>query len=216
MQRSERRKLADRRRALDWTSALVLSLAGVLSAWTGYQAALFDGQQSAAYAQAASWRTRASEASTHAGQLAQVDAQLFVTWASAYAGRNSELEAFVRERYRPEFKAAFEAWVELKPQKNSTAPATPFQMPQYRLVAAEQSRSAAIKADELLASGDLSDARSDFYQRTGIGFALALFLAGIAQQFKNLSVRAAVLGLAGAFVLAGMWVSTTLPIARAG
>ena len=65
----------------------------------------------------------------------QVDVATFMQWVDAYARGETELVTFYRERFRPEFKPAFDAWIATKPLKTKGAPLTPFAMPQYRLAA---------------------------------------------------------------------------------
>jgi hypothetical protein len=194
----------------------MLGLAGVLSAWCGYQGSLFGGQQSAAYARASSLRTQATKASTFAGQLSEVDAFSFVTWTSAHASGNERLADLVAARMRPELKLAFDAWLALDPFENRGAPPTPFKMPQYRSRLMDESARLTAQADESERQGNEANRHSDDYGRATVLFALSLFFAGVAQQFDRRGVRVGVLVLAGAFLVFGLSVALALPRAMPG
>ena len=55
----------------------VLAIVAIATAWSGYQAARWDGQQSLLYGQATAARFRAAAASTHGGQGLSADASMF-------------------------------------------------------------------------------------------------------------------------------------------
>ena len=54
-------------------ATIVLAIATLATAWSGYQAARWGGVQSTSYSQAAALRTESVRTSNQAGQLAQID-----------------------------------------------------------------------------------------------------------------------------------------------
>ena len=56
---------------------IVLALVAIATAWSGYQAAKWDGQQSLLYGTASADRFQADAASTAGGQMLQADASVF-------------------------------------------------------------------------------------------------------------------------------------------
>jgi len=144
-----------------------------------------------------------------ANREAQIDVAIFTQWVDAYARGETELEAFYRKRFRPEFQPAFEAWVATKPRKNPDAPLSPFAMPQYHLTASD-------KADELEArAGAFSSTVSQYIQRADnytlavVLFASALFFAGISTRMRSPGQRVALLAV-GYLLLLGTiaWLAT--------
>ena len=67
----------------------------------------WNGSQLASGDSATALRTTSTRNSTRAGQERLVDLELFTIWLSAYARRDTVLERFYRERFRPEFAPAF-------------------------------------------------------------------------------------------------------------
>ena len=114
---------------------MLLAFAAVATAWSSYQATRWNGEQAKASASVNKTRIEAARASGLANAQQQVDVATFMQWVDSYARGETELVTFYRERFRAEFKPAFNAWIATKPLKTEGAPLTPFAMPQYRLAA---------------------------------------------------------------------------------
>ena len=69
---------------------VVLAFATLATAWSGYQAARWGGEQSTSYSQAGALRTESTRASTQAGQQVQVDIGMFANWINAFAGGDQQ------------------------------------------------------------------------------------------------------------------------------
>ena len=211
----KRHSLAYRRRRvghiLEVASAIILALGGVTSAWSGYEASLLDGEQASAYARAHALRASSTRSATTAGQLADIDVLTFLNWAAARANGQEQFRDFVEHRFRPEFKPVFDAWLATEPLINSSAPATPFQMAEYKPRFAEDSARLSAEADRMQQVGDEANDHGDRYSRTTIIFALSLFFIAMAQQFRSVAVRTTVVVTAGALMLFGVWAVSQLP-----
>lgn len=170
-------------------ATLVLALATVATAWSGYQAARWGGEQSSSYSQAGALRTESVRASNQAGQLIQIDIGLFTNWVNAFAAGDQQLTGFYENRFRDEFKPAFEAWIATEPVANPDAPSTPFEMPEYRVSAAEESSILEEQAAESFAKGEAANQIGDNYILNTVFLASVLFLGGIASRFKAMSAR---------------------------
>ena len=114
---------------------MLLALATVATAWSGYQASRWNGEQAKAGARANAARIESTRASGLANAQTQIDVATFTAWVDAYARKETRLADFYFDRFRAEFKPAVEAWIATKPLKNRAAPLTPFAMPQYKLAA---------------------------------------------------------------------------------
>ncbi len=168
---------------------IVLAFATLATAWSGYQATRWGGVQSTAYSQAGALRVESTRASTQAGQLAQVDIGLFFNWINAFAVEDQQLADFYQDRFRDEFKPAFEAWLATNPIKNPDAPTTPFSMPEYQLSLVEKANQLEAEAEETFAMGTEANQTSDKYILTTVILASVLFLGGIATRLKAMSAR---------------------------
>src|SRR3954470_2378301 len=94
-------------RMLELGAVLLLSLTTLATAWSGYQAARWSGEQSQLYARASATRIKAQQAPAAAGQL-RIDDQLYFNgWLDARQAGNQELATISRNRFRPAFRPAF-------------------------------------------------------------------------------------------------------------
>ncbi len=190
---TDRNRLAD---IVEIMAAVVISVAAALTSWVGFQAALWDGEQAAHYAQAGAVRVTATRAATAGGQFEAADLMMFEQWLSATAQGETRLQDFYRKRFRPEFAVAFEAWLASRPLENPQAAPTPFAMPQYRSARLAQSEALQKQADALFERGQRDNDISDRFVRGTVLLAVALFFGGISQTFKSSIVKAALVGVA--------------------
>jgi hypothetical protein len=176
---------------LEIVEVIVLALVAIATAWSGYQAAKWDGHQSVLYGAASTYRFQADAASTAGGQELSADASMFTAWLQATSAHDSKLAALYVRRLTPDYRTAFQAWLKTDPFTNPNAPAGPALMPQYRnpgLVAAAQLNNRAAAA---FAQGTAARDNSDNYVRATVLFAAVLFLLAIAQRFKLRNIRVA-------------------------
>src|SRR5215212_11123561 len=85
-------------RRLELGDVLLLALTTLATAWSGYQAARWSGEQSQHYARASTARIHAQEHATLAGQQRIGDLLLFNGWLNARETRNPRLQAVYRGR----------------------------------------------------------------------------------------------------------------------
>jgi hypothetical protein len=199
-------------RVLELTAVLLMSLAAVATAWSGYQAARWSGEQSQRYAQASAIRIKAQQAATHAGQVRIDDLLLFNGWLNARDTGNRRLEATYERRFRPGFLFAFRAWLAQRPFANPEGIPSPLYVPQYRLPALADSKVLDRQADDLFAEGTDAKSTDDHYILSTVFFAAVLFFAGISLRVDWGRLRIAVLGFAAAMLLGGLIYIFTLPI----
>ena len=121
---------------------MLLALATVATAWSGYQSTRWNGEQAKAGARANALRIESAKTAGLANAQTQIDVATFTQWVNAYALKQTELADFYFKRFRAEFRPAVDAWVATRPLKNPKAPLTPFAMPQYQLDARARGRAA--------------------------------------------------------------------------
>lgn len=200
-------------RRLELAAVLLLSLTTVATAWSGYQAARWSGEQSQHYARASAVRVQAQQQSTAAGQLRIDDLLYFNEWLSAERGGDRRLAALYERRFRPEFRPAFRAWVAQKPFTNPDAIAGPLYMPQYRLAKTAVAQRLDRDADVRYRKGTEAKSNDDHYILSTVFFAAVLFFAGISLRLMWRPLRVVVLGLATVLLLGGAVFVATLPVA---
>ena len=199
-------------RHVEVLATLLLALAALATAWSSYQASLWDGIQSSDYTQASALRTRAAQQRTEANQLRLADLGVFENYIDAAIDGDTELADFYRARFRDEFEPAFEAWSALDPLTDPDAPATPFAMPEYRLADDRAAEDLEARADARFRAGEDANGHSDTYTATTLFFAASLFFAAVSERFSYQRARAALLGLSGVGLVVGAILVVTQPV----
>jgi hypothetical protein len=200
-----------RDRLLSIVEAVLLSIVALLAGWSGFAAAKWSTESRVELATASSARTKANRANLDALELRNFDSSTFEAWFAAYTAGNEQAMALARRRFRPDFRAAFDAWRATKPETNPDAPRGPTYMPQYHPPGIALSASLDEKADEAFADGVSAAENSDKYVRTTVFLATVLFLVGISTQFRLRGIRYALIGLATILLLAALGQLAVLP-----
>jgi hypothetical protein len=182
-------------RWVELLSTILLACAALATAWSTYQSTRWRGEQAVFTSKATAARIESSQAATRAGQLTQVDIATFVQWTNAHVAGNTELAAFYRRRFRPEFQPAFDAWLATKPLTNPNAPLTPFAMAQYKVSEAVESSELNAQAGARADDAETANERADNYVLAVVLLAAALFFAGISTKLHSLRQREALLAL---------------------
>jgi hypothetical protein len=92
-------------------------------------------------------------------------------------------------RFRPEYRAAFDAWRATNPESNPDAPSGPASMPEYQQPKLAEAQALDAEADQHFAEGSDAGKTSDDYIRATVFLASVLFIVGISTQFKGSGVR---------------------------
>jgi hypothetical protein len=191
-------------RFVEICEAVVLAIVAVATAWSGYQAAKWDGQQAERYGTASAIRIQADEQLTLGGQQKLLDVMTFNTWIQMKQQGREALAALYVRRFSPEFKTAFEAWLATHPFSNPDAPPGPSFMPEYVNSQINEGNSLNDEATAIFAEGTEARETSDDYIRTTVVLATVLFLLALSQRFRIREVRIAVLIVSGLLMTYGL------------
>ncbi len=205
-------KPSARERLLEFVAVSLLGLAALATAWSGYQASLWDGIQSSNYTQASGARTNAAQQRTEANQIRIADLTLFENHIDALLDGDDELADFYLQRFPPSFAAAYEAWMALDPLENPDAPASPLAMPEYQLAPDQEAEALELRADAFFADGQDANTYSDVYTLSTLLFAMVLFFAAISERFEVLPVRLTLLAIAAIGLVVGLVIALGQPI----
>ena len=199
-------------RGRNWQEVLVtvlLVVAALGTSWSSYQATRWNGEQAKAASRTNAIRIDAARAQGLAQAQTLVDVATFIAWADADRRGDRKLADFYVDRFRAEFKPAFDAWMATNPLQNAAAPPTPFAMDEYQVASRKQ-------ADQLDAAAEASAVqvqrniqRASNYVLTVVLYAVVLFFAGVSTRIKNRRLRWVLAG-AGCIVLAATiaWITT--------
>ena len=106
-------------------ATVLLAVATVATAWSGYQSTRWNGEQAKAGGRSNALRIESAKSAGLANSQLQIDVATFAQWVDAYSLDEEELADFYFKRFRPEFAPAVDAWVATRPLKNPQAPPTP-------------------------------------------------------------------------------------------
>lgn len=222
------RKLsADLDRTFEFWEAIILSVAVLLTAWTGFQAAKWSGEQADGYSRASASRVQSAEAASVADAQRTVDVITFTDWLAAledegiftselaldstYQPDEEKYSGFLHERFRPEFKVAVTAWLAQEPIVNPDAAGTPFELPEYVLAADTEADRLEAVATAATDEAREHNERSDVYVLMAIIFAAVLVLAGINSKIDTFRARSLILGVSVVILVGASVVLITLP-----
>lgn len=190
---------------------IILAIVAVATAWSGYQAARWDGRQAFQYGTASRLRVQADEADTLGGQQRLLDVSTFNTWIQAHEEGNERLADLYVRRFSEEYRVAFDAWLKTHPFTNRNAPAGPIFMPEYHNAQNELASMLNEQADTAFEAGTAARETADRYVRETVLLATVLFLVAIAQRFKFRSVRIAATILAAGLMVVALAGVVSLP-----
>jgi hypothetical protein len=195
---------------VELVTTVLLAVAAVATAWSGYQATRWNGEQAKASSRTNALRIDAARAQGLAEAQTEVDVATFIQWVDAYAQNQAELREFYEARFRPEFMPAFTAWLATKPLTNPRAPKTPFVMPQYELAAEQEAERLDAEAEVSAAQVRRNIQRSSNYVLGVVLFSVALFFAGTSTKLANPRLRAFAVSV-GCVVFLGtlVWIATS-------
>jgi len=193
-------------------ATVLLGVAALTTAWSGYQASLWDGIQSSNYTQASAARTNAAQKHTEANQFRLADLSVFENYIDASLGGNTAVADFYRPRFSEALEPAYEAWIALEPESKPDAPPSPLGMPEYQPAPEQEARELTARAEAKFAEGEDANTYSDTYTASTLFFASALFFAAISERFAYRPARINLLAFAGVGLIAGVAVAATQPV----
>ena len=188
---------------------LLLVVGAVAASWSSYQATRWNGEQAKAAGRTSAIRINAAREASLASAQTQVDVATFIAWADAEGRGEAELQDFYVERFRPEFKTAFDAWVATDPFVDDDAPETPFAMKEYRLASGEKATKLDEEAETSAATVATNIQRSSNYVLSVVLYTIVLLFAGMAGKMSSRRLRIGVVAAAYLVLIATLaWVST--------
>jgi hypothetical protein len=190
---------------------VILALVAIATAWSGYQATQWGGRQATLYGQASTTRFAADASSTRGGQVLVADATVFTAWLQARAAGDGALERDLVRRFSSGYRTAFHAWLRTHPFTDPSAPAGPGYMPGFSQPDLVQADELNAEASGLFAQGTSARDMANKYVRDTVLFASVLFLAGLAQRFKDRRVKIAAIAVALALLSFTLVTIVTLP-----
>ena len=197
----------------DWielAAAVLLALATVVAAWSAYQATRWGGVQANAFSAAGAKRVEATQATNLYAASVQVDVQTWIAWLEQSAADSERGTTFFYERFRDEFRPAFDAWAASVPT-GETPPGTPFDLPQYQPAAETEANALNEEANALADQARAANQTGDNFVLVAVVMASVLFFAGVGTKLKGRRVRLGMLAGGALLFLGGLSFMISMP-----
>ena len=178
--------------------AVLMALTTIGTAWCSYESATWTRQSNRLMNESNALERRAALLDVQGSQALIIHASMFMQLLAAQHAGDEKLASFYAERFPPDVKKAYDAWLAQKPFENRAADAHPFVPNLYQVRGAAEA--AAARADSVRRVTEAREAgnRSGQYLANTVLFATVLFFAGTAGKFEQPRVRlfAAAFGVA--------------------
>ena len=197
---------------MELVATLLLAIATLGIAWSGYQGARWNGEAAEQYSASNGARAHANRAATAGAQDRTQDLLNFNRWLEVSTDGNQQLADLYQRRFRPEFVPAFEAWMASDPVNNPNAESSPLREPQYKVANLARADELDKQGDEHFDEGKEATQHTDSYVFTTVFFATVLFFAGISMRFVWQGMRVTVLVLGSIFLVYAIVQVARLPI----
>ncbi len=187
-----------RRQWIEPVIALVMALTTLCTAWCSYQSAAWTRVVNRMMNESNALERKAGLLDVQGSQALIVHASMFMQLLAAYHAGNEKLVNFYVERFPPDVKKAYDAWLAQKPFENPGADAHPFVPNLYQVRGVTEAAAVRTEAVQRLTGAREAGNRSGRYLANTVLFATVLFFAGTAGKFEQPRVRlsAAIFGLA--------------------
>lgn len=175
---------------LEVIAAILLGLAGILTAFAAFQGALEDGNSLDKYTLSAKLTSDANGYYSDGKQQFGQDLALFTQFQILVeTGDESTAQVLSDNFFSAELKTAYDAWFAL----GDESPATPLDMDEYVLDDYTQGDLLTEESDAAFAEAQKANEDGDKFELATVFLAVALFLAGIASLLKARAVQMAML-----------------------
>jgi|SRR5436190_1615265 len=188
---SENSAVASRRKWIEPAVVIVMALTTCCTAWCSYQSASWTRRSNRLLNEYNALERRAALLEIQGNQALMIHAAMFMQLLAAQNSGNQQLANFYVERFPPDAKKAYDAWLAQKPFENPNADPHPFVPNLYQVRDAGEAAAARAEATRQLATARASGNRSGQYLANTVLFATVLFFAGTAGKFEQPRVRLA-------------------------
>src|SRR6266576_3881256 len=178
-----------RRRWFEPASAILMALATLSTAWCSYQSSKWNGQSGGFATEAGRLNQKAALLHLEGNQVIGIQAKMFTEFIDAQMIGNDKLAHFYSDRFPPELRKAFDAWLAEKPFENPNADPHPFVPKLYETPGTREAADANTKAANNLEEARKAGNVSGQYLANTVLFAAVLFFASASGKFEQRRVR---------------------------
>jgi hypothetical protein len=192
--------------------ALLMALATLSTAWCSYQSAAWTRQSNRLMNEFNSLERRAGLLSVQGVQQATIHTTMFMQMLAAQQAGNEKLVNFYAQRFPPDVRKAYDAWLAQKPFENPNADPHPFVPKLYEVRGTREAAEANAKAASSLQKARNAGTVSGQYLANTVLFAAVLFFASASGKFEQQRVRSLAFIFAVAVFLFALVRTAMLPL----
>jgi hypothetical protein len=179
----------EKKRWVEPVTALLMALATLGTAWCSYESASWTRQSNRFFNEYNALERKAGLLSLQGMQTATIHAAMFMQLLAARQAGNEKLAEFYLQRFPPDARQAYDAWLAQRPFENPKADPHPFVPKLYEMRGAREAAAAISTGAERLTQARNAGSFSGAYLANTVLFATVLFFANAASKFEQRRVR---------------------------
>src|SRR5437762_6426148 len=186
---SSPREKPEKKKWVEPVAALLMALATLSTAWCSFQSAAWTRKSNRLMNEFNALERKAGLLSIQGIQQATIHTTMFMQMLAAQQAGNEKLVNFYVERFPPDVRKAYDAWLAQKPLENPKADPHPFVPKLYEVPGTRDAAEANAKAaSSLHAARDAGNVSGQYLANTVL-FATVLFFASASGKFEQRRVR---------------------------
>src|SRR5436190_17830522 len=209
---SPNRELQEKKRWIEPVTALLMALATLSTAWCSYQSAAWTRKSNRLMNEFNALERKAGLLSIQGIQQATIHTTMFMQMLAAQQGGNEQLANFYIERFPPDVRKAYDAWLAQKPFEDPNAAPHPFVPKLYEVPGTREAAEANAKAANSLQEARNAGTVSGQYLANTVLFAAVLFFASASGKFEQRRVRVVAFAFAVTVFLFAVVRTAMLPL----
>lgn len=202
----------EKKKWVEPVAALLMALATLSTAWCSFESAAWTRKSNRLMNEFNALERRAGLLTVQGMQQATIHTGMFMQALAAREAGNENLMNFYVERFPPELRKAYYAWMAQKPFENPNADPHPFVPKLYETPGTRQAAEANAKAANSLEKARKAGTVSGQYLANTVLFAAVLFFANASSRFEQRRVRVVAFAFAVAVFLFAVVRTVTLPL----
>jgi hypothetical protein len=206
------REPREKQKWVEPVTALLMALATLSTAWCSYQSAAWTRKSNRLMNEFNALERKAGLLSIQGIQQATIHTTMFMQMLAAQQAGNEKLVNFYVERFPPDVRKAYDAWLAQKPLENPKADPHPFVPKLYEVPGTRDAAEANAKAARSLQEARNAGNVSGQYLANTVLFAAVLFFASASGKFEQRRVRVVAFAFAVAVFLFAVVRTVMLPL----
>ncbi len=179
----------EKKKWVEPVAALLMALATLSTAWCSFESAAWTRKSNRLMNEFNAQERRAGVLTIQGMQQATIHTGMFMQALAAHQAGDDKLANFYVERFPPELRKAYDAWIAEKPFENPNADPHPFVPKLYETPGTREAADANAKAANSLEEARKAGTLSGQYLANTVLFAAVLFFANASSRFEQRRVR---------------------------